>query len=191
MNFRSIFAALILVASYLTPEIASGQLPSDSIYQLDIPLTTQDAKTVRLPVMSGHVRIVTMFYGSCSYVCPMTIETIKRIDSSLGVDEHTRLRMLLISIDPERDTPAALAHLMLERKLDASRWTLATAKSSDVRKIAAVLGVQYRQLTNKEFNHSTVLTLISSDGQIIARSNSIGSVDSKFVAAVRAALAKG
>ena len=191
MKRGPIYLAAMFVILWFASAFAVSQLPSDSFYRLDLPLTIQNGETIRLPALAGQVRIVTMFYGSCSYVCPMTIETLKRIDSRLSDGEQAKLGMLLVSVDPDRDTPEVLSRLVLERKLDSARWTLASAKAGDVRKIAAVLGVQYRQLANKEFNHSTILTLISPEGRIVARSSIIGSLDSQFVAAVRAVLAKG
>jgi hypothetical protein len=58
--------------------------------------------------------------------------------------------MLLISIDPERDTVANLSALGTSRKLDKARWTLARTGAASVRKIAAVLGIQYRKLPRRE-----------------------------------------
>jgi protein SCO1 len=161
------------------------EFPSDSIYQLDIPLTTQDQRAVRLPALSGKVQIVTMFYGSCTYVCPMTIQSLKNLDSELNDLERSQLRILLVSIDPERDTVDALKSLATKHKLDTARWSLVRANSKDVRKIAAVLGVQYRQLENKEFNHSTLLSLISPEGKIVGKTELNGGIDSSFRAELK------
>jgi protein SCO1/2 len=43
-----------------------------------------------------------------------------------------------------------------------------------VRTIAAMLNVQYRQLPGGEFNHSTVITLLSPQGEIEATSSKLG-----------------
>ena len=166
----------------------ADQLPSDSIYRLDVPLTTQDGRTAPLPSFAGQVRIVTMFYASCSYVCPMTIQTLKDLEASLSASERSQLRVLLVSVDPQRDTIDALASLAAKRELDLKRWSLTRAQASDVRKFAAVLGIQYRQLANKEFNHSTILTLVSRDGRILAKNNSTAVIDPQFSATLRKAL---
>lgn len=184
---KRIFITVVALASFTTSCIAAN-LPSDSIYRLDALLTIQDGREVRLASFAGQVQIITMFYTSCPYVCPKTIETLKRIDAGLSKDERARLHVLLVSVDPERDNPEVLASLAEKRGLDLSRWSLARAQAGDVRKIAALLGVQYRQLRDKEFNHSTILTLVSPDGRIIAKSSSTATSDAQFVAAVRNAL---
>jgi protein SCO1 len=184
MNRCAALLALLLMFA----RVVAAELPPDSIYGLDVPLTTQDGKTARLPSLIGQVRIISMFYARCPYVCPMTIETLKRIDAQLNDRERANLRVLLVSMDPERDTPEALAALAAKRQLELARWSLARPQPGDVRKIAAVLGVQYRQLADKEFNHSTILALVSAEGRIVAKSAST-SLDPQFVAAVRKALA--
>jgi protein SCO1 len=186
---RVIHFCVLLPLFAWTAFVFADELPSDSIYRLDVLLTTQDGNSTRLPTLAGPVRIVSMFYASCPYVCPITIETLKHVDAQLSNNERAKLRVLLVSIDPERDTPQALAGLAARRQLDLTRWSLARPLASDVRKIAAVLGVQYRQLTDKEFNHSTTLALISSNGRIVAKSNNTGTLDLQFLTAVHQALA--
>jgi len=45
--------------------------------------------------------------------------------------------------------------------------------------------VQYRQLPDGEFNHSSTLILLDADGRIVARTDVIGRLDPQFVAAAR------
>ncbi len=166
-------------------------LPGDSVYHLDIGLTDQDAHDRRFPALRGEVRVVSMFYANCPYVCPLIVDTLKHTERALSDAERARLRITLVSLDPERDTPAALREVADKRHLDLARWTLARASAQDVRKLAAMLGVQYRHLENREFNQSSVLVLLDADGRVLARSSRLGESDPEFVAAVRKALAAG
>ena len=96
---------------------------------------------------------------------------------------------MLISIDPKRDTPAALMHVAKKRGLDGAHWSLASPDASSVRAAAGVLGVRYRQLANGDFNHTSGLLLLDRDGRIVARTEHVGSIaDPEFVKAVRHAL---
>lgn len=167
---------------------ADASLPPDSVYHLDIALTDQNGIGQRLADRRGQVQIVTLFYASCPYVCPMTISTLKTTEAKLTPEQRLRLHILMVSLDPQRDSVSALQRLAQERTLDASRWTLARAASGDVRRLAAVLGVQYRQLTDGEFNHSTILVLLDPDGRIVARSTQLAKPDPDFTAAVQRAL---
>ena len=167
---------------------APPALPSDSVYHLDVALVDQQAQALRFPALAGKVRVVSMFYASCPYVCPMIVDTIKQVEHAQAPDARAKLGVLLLSLDPERDTPEALRTVAAKRKLDTSRWTLARADAGDVRKLAALLGIQYRQLENREFNHSSALILLDAQGRVLARSSTIGKPDPEFVRAVADAL---
>jgi protein SCO1/2 len=183
-----IAAALILAAPAAARATALPALPSDSVYQLNLSMTDQDGATRPLVSARGQVRIVSMFYANCPYICPLIVETIKRTEKALTPAQASKLGVMLFTMDPERDTPAALKQVEGERKLDATRWRLERTGADDVRKLAAVLGIQYRQLENRDFNHSAALILIDADGRVLARSSKIGEPDPEFVAAVRRAL---
>ena len=98
-----------------------------------------------------------------------------------------------LAADPlgARDDPEALQSVARKRKLDASHWSLASPAPDNVRGVAGVLGVRYRQLADGEFNHTSALVLLDRDGRVVARTEQIGSqVDPEFVAEVRRVLAR-
>ena len=182
--------ALTLLMLLAAPRALAEELPGDSVYRIPAQLTDSAGKDFRFAQAAGQVRLVSMFYANCGYVCPMLIEQVRRVESSLDDAGRARLRVLMISIDPERDTPEVLAALATKRKVDAARWTLARPAPADLRKLAAVLDVQYRKLDDGEFNHSSVISLIDAQGRVLARTSRLsGAPDVEFVAAVRKALA--
>jgi protein SCO1 len=94
----------------------------------------------------------------------------------------------MVSFDARRDDPATLRAQAEKRKIDTTRWTLARTDAANVRKLAAILGIQYRQLDDGEFNHSSVLILLDGKGRIVARSEVMGKTDPEFVAAIKRVL---
>lgn len=184
-----IVCSIILLAGAALAHAAAAPLPADSVYRLDVPLTDHQGRPQALPGLRGRVRIASMFYATCPYVCPMIIDTIKGVERKLTPAERDALGVTLFTLDPERDTPEALRGVVATRRLDPVRWTLERTAPADVRKLAAVLGIQYRQLENRDFNHSSALILLDADGRVLARSSRIGEPDPEFVAAVRRALA--
>ena len=165
-------------------------LPGDSIYQLQARLLDQAGRPVQWRDLRGKPRIATMFYSNCPYMCPLIIETGKGIDRALTPAERSRLGVVMVSLDPKRDTPAALAALASKRKLDGSRWRLLQPRPQDLRAITGVLQVRYRALADGEFNHTSVLVLLDAEGRVLARSETMGPrPDPEFLAAVRKAVA--
>lgn len=172
------------------PASASAPLPADSLYQLDARMTDQSGRATSFAARRGRVQLVSMFYTACRYICPLIIDSGLAVEKKLSPAEKARLGITLISMDPRRDTPAALLQVATRRRLDLTRWALLRPHAGDVRAIAGVLGIRYRELADGEFNHSSAMVLLDAEGRELARTEKMGSVpDPAFVAAVKKALA--
>ncbi len=163
-------------------------LPGDSVYQLPATLTDQAGRTFRLDARRGQPMLVSMFYTSCQVVCPMLIDALGDTQRQLTEGERDRLGVLVVSFDPARDSVAVLKHTADQRGLDPAHWSLARADATTTRKLAAVLGIQYRALADGDFNHTTILLLLDSQGRIVARTSRLGNADPAFVKRVRAVM---
>ena len=183
-------ALLSLGALALAPALASAvaAVPGDSVYRLDARLTDQDGHEFGWDALQGGPVLASMFYTSCDMVCPMIFETVHATLKALPVAQRSAVRVLMVSFDPARDTVAVLKTTAQARGCDA-QWSLARGDEATARKVAAVLGVQYRKLANGEFNHSTTLDLLDRQGRIVARSGKLGPADPALVAALRKTLA--
>ena len=181
----------IVLAFGLPAHARDKTLPSDSVYQLDVQLLDQAGKRQPWSAQRGKPRLVAMFYTSCQYICPLIVDSGKAVEHQLTPAERNRIGITLISMDPVRDTPKALAAVVAKRKLDTRRWTLASPRKDDVRQVAGVLGVRYRELADGEFNHTSALVLLDAEGRVLARTEKMGTKpDPEFVAQVKRALAK-
>ena len=144
-----------------------------SIYPLALELRDQDGAPTGLDAFRGHPVIVTMFYGSCPIACPLLVTRIREIEAALPEEARAELRVLVVSFDPEHDTPAALRAIAARRGLELGRWKLATGPDDDVRQLAAALGITYHRLPEGGFTHSSVLTVLDRDGRPVARSDDL------------------
>ena len=182
-----LMCCLLLIGSSAS---AAAPLPRDSVYQLDVGLISQDGQVRPFAAGRGRVQLVTMFYASCTMVCPMIIDSMKLTRNAVDEPARSRLDLLAVSFDPRRDNTAALHQYAVTHKLDSRYWTLARAEPRDVRRLAVLLGLQYRPLPDGDFNHSSELILLDVDGRIAARTDVIGKVDPAFVDSVRKVLAR-
>ena len=185
-------AAAMFVCAWLAtvPAIAdtppaNASLPGDSIYQTHAAMTNQDGQTFQLEERRGMPVLVSMFYNSCKFVCPMLIDTMELTNQGLTAAEKRQLSMLLVTFDPARDDVKALKTVVTTRELDPARWTLARTDTASVRKIAATLGIQYRLLSDGEYNHTTVLVLLDAQGRIVGRTKKMGAADPDFIKLVK------
>jgi protein SCO1/2 len=175
---------LLLAAAGVCAETPRAD-SATSIYQLQAALTDQDGRPQPLDLYRGHPVLITMFYGSCPAACPLIIDTLRATEKELPAEQRKDLRVLLVSIDPDRDSPSALRALADQRRIDTTRWTLARTDTATVRTLAALLDVQYRQLPGGEFNHSPVITLLSPAGEIRASSLKLGTPDATLLTKLR------
>lgn len=135
-----------------------------SLYDLEVVLTDQHGTQIGLDAFRGHPVIISMFYGSCPYACPTLISDLKRIVGDLSPNTRRDVRVLLVSFDPARDTPAAMKELASRHKTDESVFRFTRSSEADVRRLAAVLGIRYAKLDNGAINHSTVITVLDAKG---------------------------
>lgn len=175
----------VLLASLLSAAALFAGPPSDSLYQLELALTDQSGRSVRFDEAAKGPAMISMFYASCPHTCPILITSIKLIEQQIAPEERNGVRVLLVSFDPERDTPEKLAELARQHNVVDPRWTFAQPAAADVRLLAAALDVRYRKLPDGEFNHSAVITLLDRDGRPVARTSKLGEPDPEFLDALR------
>lgn len=149
--------------------VAVAPTQGPSLYELSVPLSTSDGRQVQLDVHRGRPTLVSMFYASCHSACPMLVQRVQAFEESLDPDARGRLRVLLVSLDPARDDPAALADAASRYQVDPARWVLATPPADRVREVAAVLGIQYKPAADGEMHHSSILVLVDGEGREVAR----------------------
>jgi len=178
----SLAVGLALLALAGTPTMAehqhragsAGEPRSDSIYELSVALVDQHGRAVGLDVYRGHPVLISMFYSTCRDACPLLIADLERIERGLPPGARARVRVVLVSFDPEHDASAVLEELARSHGLDASRWRLLRGSDDTVREVAAALGIRYRRLPDGGFNHSSVITLLGASGVVLARVEGLG-----------------
>jgi protein SCO1/2 len=154
-----------------------------SLFELTFDLTDQDGQVRHLADFRGAPFVASMIYTNCTSVCPRVTADLKGLEEALPADRRTRF--VLFSLDPERDTPAALHAFADTRHLDLGRWTLLAASPDDMRTLAAVLGVRFRPDEEGEIAHSAIIAVVDSWGVIRHRQVGTAGERSALVAAVR------
>lgn len=184
------FSFLLLGLALFQPGFpaAAQALPGDSLYQLDAKVTDQDGNAGQWRDLRGKPRIVSMFYTHCHLMCPLIIENGKAVQKQLTPAERARVELVMISLDPARDTPQALRETAQRHRVPP-QWRFLQPGANDARAIASVLDVRYRPREDGSINHTSVLVLLDADGRVLARSEVASATpDPAFVAAVRTAL---
>ncbi|HEX4922551.1 MAG TPA: SCO family protein [Bdellovibrionales bacterium] len=188
MKFLVLFMTAVLIA--LPQARAAEEYPGNSVFHLRGDWQDQDGKRVTLGDLKGRVSAVALVYTSCQYSCPLIIEEFGKIKAKLSPAALQKTSFVLISMDPKRDTPAALKIFAAKRKLDLSLWRLLTAASErPVREFSAVIGANIKK-TGDDFAHSNLITVLDTQGVIAFTKMNIGQQVDETAAAINKFAAK-
>jgi protein SCO1/2 len=132
-----------------------------------LALLDQDGQPFDLDSLRGQPALVFFGYTHCPDVCPATIGVLNRV---LGEVEPGP-RVVFVSIDPERDTPAALKEF-LEFLPDA--YTGLTGTAAQVRVAADAYGVTYGRVdtgsaSGYAMSHTANVYLLDAAGRLTLR----------------------
>ena len=111
---RSNRAAMLLAAVALTLTACSPPPPpfnasevSGIAYGKDIGIADTSGQIRRIEDFKDQVTLVFFGFTRCPDVCPSTLMRLRQVRDALGEDA-SKLQVLLVSVDPERDTPDRL-----------------------------------------------------------------------------------
>lgn len=139
-----------------------------SIYQLSGKWRDQHDRPFALADLKGKVQVVAMIFTHCDFACPRIVQDMKAIEDSLTVQERDGVGYVLVSFDPERDTPEQLSRYSAQQHLD-NHWKLLHGTAAQIRELSMVLDVKYRELTDGNFGHSNVIIVLDKGGRIVRR----------------------
>jgi protein SCO1 len=132
----------------------------------DFSLTDQTDKQVTLADLKGKAWIADFIFTSCGGTCPMMTGQMRKLQVVLPTD----IRMVSITVDPDRDTSKALAAYAAENGATHDRWLFLTGD----KKALHDLCIQGFKLPLDDAGgnviepiaHSTRFVLVDKDGQI-------------------------
>lgn len=164
------------------------EMPSDSPFKgfaalperpaPDFVLTDQDGKPFELRSTRGKATLVFFGFTHCPDVCPTAMSKLAAALAALGEDGD-RVAIVFISVDPERDTPAALKAYLAAFD---PRIVGVTGSIPDLQAVAASFGVRFfkeypqgtpenpADLATADYSmaHSATVFLIDTVGQMRA-----------------------
>ncbi|MEU5765718.1 SCO family protein [Streptomyces asoensis] len=103
---------------------------------------------------AGHPTLIYFGYTNCPDVCPLTMNNIAVAKKQLSKADQDRLRVVFVTTDPDRDTPAALGKWL--KGIDPQVVGL-SGKFATVQAAAYALGISV-EAPHKDKNGKTVST---------------------------------
>ena len=115
----------------------------------------------------GQTSAVFFGFTHCPNICPVTLGFLNQVRQKLTPEERTRFRIVLVSVDPQRDTPELLNEY-LDYFGGGEAVNIPEPKLSEV---AKAYGVGYRRSEVRspqeyQVDHTTATYLIDSAGKL-------------------------
>ena len=132
---------------------------------MDFTLTSHQGQDVSLSDFRGEVVLLYFGYTICPDVCPTTLAEVHKALDLLG-DDADEVNFLMVSVDPERDTPEVMAEYVSHFD---SRFIGLVGSPEKTLEISTNYGIHYsRQESDSALgylvDHTATITLIDRRG---------------------------
>jgi protein SCO1/2 len=122
----------------------------------NVPFLTQDGTRMLFydDLIKGRVVLINFFFTSCKTVCPRTTENLLQVEDLLGDRLGRDIRMISITVDPNKDTPEVLKEYSRRHGTKAG-WYFLTGTRKDIDRVRLHLGVN--RYNNDKTDHTGML----------------------------------
>lgn len=155
-----------------------------SIYNLPSKWTTQNNETIALKELNGKVLVMVMIYTSCKAACPRLVADMRRIKDQIPENLLDNVQLILVSIDPDTDTPERLKAFAKENFMYEEPWLFLRGTNETVREFANVLAVKYNKISPIDFSHSNIISVFNEKGELQHQQEGLGVDNEETVAKI-------
>ena len=133
----------------------------------DLTLTNQNGEPVSMKSLEGRWNLLFFGYTFCPDICPATLAELRQLRGQLPEAARQRMQPILVSVDPERDTPAQLKKYL---EYFGAEFIGLTGSLDDIQTLANAAGVPFipadTSKDNYTVDHGGNLALIGPDGRL-------------------------
>lgn len=131
-----------------------------------LEMTDQNGQPVTMDQLKGKWSLLFFGYTFCPDVCPTTLAQLRQVKSELPKEAAERLQVVLVSVDPNRDTPTQLKQYL---GYFDTEFRGVTGSLDTTQKLANALSIPFipadTSKPNYTVDHSGNLALLGPDGK--------------------------
>jgi len=159
--------AWFFILPRLQPHIFSGAVIQSTQKAPRLELDASNGNTIRMTDFEGKVVVVYFGYTYCPDVCPATLNKLANAVDLLG-DKADDVQVMMVSVDPARDTPELLANYVEHFHPD---FLGVTGDEATVNRVATLYGVFYEksdgtEATGYTIDHTSTVILVDREGYL-------------------------
>lgn len=125
---------------------------------------TDGGGAFRLAQLRGRPAVVALFYTTCHVACPVTLQLLSDVDRNLP--PGSPVAIVLVTLDPQTDTPAQLAECRREHRL-SDRVRLLRGSPAAVKLLADAAGILFRREPAR-LVHAPKIVVVDPQGRVTA-----------------------
>lgn len=160
------------------------ELPELSVYHLPATWTTQDNEEIQMEDLRGNVLVMVMIYTACKAACPRLVADMRNIEKQVAAKDLKKVKFIMVSIDPETDTPERLNQFSKDNLMEDDHWMFLRGTPEDTREFAAVLAVSYKRISPIDFSHSNIISVFDEDGVLVHQQEGLGVDNTETIIAI-------
>jgi protein SCO1 len=148
------------------PHVFHGIVSQSPPHATDFTLTAHTGQLAHLSDFRGKLVLLYFGYTFCPGICPTTLAEVTQALQTLGPQEAEKIQLLMISVDPERDTP----HRMAEYLTHFNPTFLGlTGTPDEIATTAASFGIYYKKYAGTTANsylvdHTSMVIVVDEKG---------------------------
>lgn len=163
------------------PPASSNKLPPGADFVLQSANGPVDSKALR-----GKVLLVYFGYTNCPDVCPASLAAGGQALNALTPEERSRVKLLMVSVDPERDS---VKHLQAYTAFFHPEMAGITGTPEQIAALAKAFGAGYIKQAPKAdgsyaVDHTVSTYVVDREGRLVAVLD-IGTPTEKLVSTIR------
>jgi protein SCO1/2 len=157
---RVAWASSAWIPGPLDETVLPEAYPRQSASAPDFSLVDQHGVRVSLADFKGRPVVVSFVFAHCQTMCPFVVATLRRA-APAGAE------VLLVTLDPWRDTPSSLPGIAQQWDLPPSFHVLSARPVDDVLRVAGLYGVTYqRNEKTGDIVHPGLVFVIDAEGRL-------------------------
>lgn len=157
-----------------TKDIDTSAISSESIFHLTSSWQNQHGSNLHLRDLQGKTLVVVMIYTTCKIACPILVADMKKIEQKIRPELLDDVSLVLVSIDPETDTPETLHAFAKTNGMDADHWVFLRSDEAATQEFANVLAMKYKKISPIDFSHSNIISIFSKKGDLVVQEEGLG-----------------